>query len=182
MTDEHRVLPATIVLVGPMGAGKSTVGKALAKLLGYRFIDSDVEIEARAGADIPWIFDVEGEEGFRQREQHVLEELCALSGIVLATGGGAVLREANRALIQQAGWVVYLKTSVREQVRRTGQDSKRPLLVGKDREKVLQDLMIMRDPLYTEVAHKVINAEGKNPKRVASAIYDALMAGDDASI
>lgn len=173
-------LPARLFLVGPMGAGKTTVGRRLATLLGREFIDVDSEIEARAGADIPWIFDVEGEEGFREREQAVLADLATRDAVVLATGGGAVMREANRQVMTQAGFVIYLSASVREQLRRTRNDDRRPLLARGDREQILTDLMRMRDPLYREVADFVATAEGKTPQRMAEQLLDHLR-GDQTS-
>jgi len=165
-------MPATrrIFLVGPMGAGKSTVGRALARLLGWTFVDSDHEIEQRTGADIPWIFEIEGESGFRDRETHVIELLTQSDNVVLATGGGAVMREANRESLFKRGFVVYLAASIREQVRRTGKDSKRPLLAGKDRTAVLTDLMAVRDPLYRDVSHVIVTTENRSAKKLAQLI------------
>src|SRR5690554_4166072 len=115
-------LPKRVVLVGPMGAGKSTIGRMLAKELGYRFLDSDRIIEERCGANIPWIFDVEGEDGFRERETAMLDELTDEAGIMLATGGGAVMRSENHPLLKKNSVVVYLKTSIEQQVERTRKD------------------------------------------------------------
>ena len=111
-----------------MGAGKSTIGRIIARSLGLSFLDTDSEIEERTGADIPWIFDVEGEEGFRDREEHMVEELTQRDRVVLATGGGVVLRPANRQALTARGFVVYLRTTLDEQLRRTAGDRKRPLL------------------------------------------------------
>ena len=129
-------LPKRVVLVGPMGAGKSTIGRMLAKELGYRFLDSDRIIEERCGANIPWIFDVEGEDGFRQRETAMLDELSNEMGTVLATGGGAVMRAENRGLLKKNSVVIYLKTSIDQQVERTRKDRNRPLLQNDDPEGV----------------------------------------------
>ncbi len=156
-----------VFLVGPMGAGKSTVGRFLAEELSLRFVDSDSEIEARTGADIPWIFDVEGEAGFRERERQVIEEMTNWDGIVLATGGGAVLAPENRAALSNRGFVVYLYTSVEEQVQRTRRDRKRPLLQGVDPEATLRGLMELRDPLYREIADVVVDTDEGNPKALA---------------
>ena len=145
-----------VFLIGPMGAGKSTIGRLLAKELKYPFKDSDREIEERTGADIPWIFDVEGEEGFRQREEAMIAELVHEDGIVLATGGGVVMRPANRAALKAGGLVVYLRTSVEQQLQRTAKDRQRPLLQTADPEAVLRDLMARRDPLYREIADLII--------------------------
>ncbi|SDT90834.1 shikimate kinase AroK [Halopseudomonas salegens] len=163
-----------VFLVGPMGAGKSTIGRLLAKELRVPFKDSDREIEARTGADIPWIFDVEGEEGFRQREEAMIAELVAEQGIVLATGGGVVMRIANRQALQNNGFVVYLCTSVDQQLQRTAKDRQRPLLQTADPEQVLRDLMAKRDPLYREIADMVVETDQRGPKGVVSAIVRQL--------
>jgi len=139
-----------VFLVGPMGAGKTTIGRQLSELLRQEFIDSDHEIEARTGANIPWIFDVEGEEGFRQREEAVIDLLTRRQGIVLATGGGAVMREANRRHLHERGVVVYLLTPVSVQLERTARDRNRPLLQTPDPGARLAELMALRDPLYRE--------------------------------
>ncbi len=156
-----------VFLVGPMGAGKTTIGRALARQLKLEFIDSDTEIEERTGADIPWIFDVEGEEGFREREQQVIEELTRRDGIVLATGGGAILRPANRNVLGARGFVVYLHTSVDQQVERTSRDRRRPLLQTEDPRAVLEKLMAIRDPLYREIADYIIDTDGRSPRAMA---------------
>ncbi len=165
---------SNVILVGPMGAGKSTIGRQLAQLLNYEFVDSDHEIEARSGADIPWIFDVEGEEGFRKREEAVIDELTQRQGIVLATGGGVVIREPNRRAISSRGIVVYLKTSVEQQLARTAKDRKRPLLQTAEPRKVLTELMKFREPLYLEVADYVVDTDASNIKDVASHIVDLI--------
>lgn len=165
---------SNVFLVGPMGAGKSTIGRLLAKELGYPFKDSDREIEARTGADIPWIFDVEGEEGFREREEAMIAELVREDGIVLATGGGVVMREANRQALAANGLVVYLRTSVDQQLQRTAKDRQRPLLQTPDPEKVLRELMAKRDPLYSEIADLTIDTDQRGPKIVVNTIMGAL--------
>jgi|TARA_Y100001970_G_scaffold140284_3_gene172641 shikimate kinase len=157
-----------------MGAGKSTIGRLLAKELKYPFKDSDREIEERTGADIPWIFDVEGEEGFRQREEAMIAELVHEDGIVLATGGGVVMRPANRAALKAGGLVVYLRTSVEQQLQRTAKDRQRPLLQTADPEAVLRDLMARRDPLYREIADLIIETDQRGPKVVVNAILARL--------
>lgn len=166
-----------VFLIGPMGAGKSTIGRLLAKEIGYPFKDSDREIEARTGADIPWIFDVEGEEGFRQREEAMIAELVLEDGIVLATGGGVVIREANRQALARNGLVVYLRTSVEQQLQRTAKDRQRPLLRTADPEKVLRELMARRDPLYREIADLIIDTDQRGPKIVVNTIIGALKDG-----
>lgn len=145
-----------IILVGLMGAGKTTIGKRLASTLGMEFVDSDHEIERRTGADIPWIFDIEGEEGFRRRERDVIADICQRSGIVLATGGGAVLDETNRLNLHNCGTVIYLCASVDQIYRRISRSTHRPLLRCEDPKQRLRDLLRIRDPLYREVAHHVI--------------------------
>ena len=161
-----------------MGAGKSTIGRLLAKELKYPFKDSDREIEARTGADIPWIFDVEGEEGFRQREEAMIAELVTEKGIVLATGGGVVMREANRRALAGNGLVVYLRTSVDHQLQRTAKDRHRPLLLNADPERVLRDLMARRDPLYREIADIIIDTDQRGPKVVVNTIVARLLEAD----
>jgi shikimate kinase len=164
-----------IVFVGPMGAGKTTIGKILAKELGFDFYDSDKEIERRTGANIPWIFDVEGESGFRDRESLVLEDLCQLKSAVLATGGGAMMRAGNRDCVTANGFVVYLNTSVDQQYKRTHKDKNRPLLQGnKDARQVLSDLYEVRDPLYREVADFVVDTDKKSLKSIVKDIVSAV--------
>lgn len=140
-----------------MGVGKTTIGRHLAKSLGLHFVDSDHEIEHRTGADIPWIFDIEGEEGFRKREQSVIADLTARDGIVLATGGGVVLREENRLNLMQNGTVVYLCADVQRLLERTMRDRNRPLLQSDDPRKKLDELLAVRDPLYREIADIIID-------------------------
>jgi len=157
-----------------MGAGKTTIGKYLAQHLKLRFADTDAEIEARTGADIPWIFDVEGEEGFRDREQRIVEEMTLWDDVVLATGGGVVLRPENRRALAARGFVVYLYATVDEQVRRTSRDRQRPLLQGGDPEQILRELMSVRDPLYREIADHIIETDGCSPRTVAQRLVKAL--------
>lgn len=149
-----------------MGAGKSTIGRLLAKELRLDFKDSDKEIEVRTGANIPWIFDVEGEQGFRDREQGVLAELCREQGLVIATGGGAVMRPENRQALRAGGRVIYLCTSVEQQLARTAKDRNRPLLRTADPETVLRDLLAIRDPLYREIADLIIETDERPPRLV----------------
>ena len=159
-----------------MGAGKSTIGRLLAKELRLPFKDSDKEIEQRTGADIPWIFDVEGEQGFREREQAVIAELSMQDGLVLATGGGAVMRPENRQALLAGGRVVYLHTSVEQQIDRTSRDRNRPLLRTANPSQVLRDLMAMRDPLYREVADIIIETDERPPRMVVQEILLRLEA------
>ncbi|MDP2228696.1 MAG: shikimate kinase AroK [Moraxellaceae bacterium] len=165
-----------VFLVGPMGAGKTTIGRQLSELLKQEFVDSDHEIEARTGANIPWIFDVEGEAGFRLREESVIDFLTQRSPIVLATGGGAVMRESNRRHLHERGVVVYLLTPVSAQLERTSRDRNRPLLQTPDPRKRLTELMELRDPLYRETAHIIMPTEGGGAREVAMKIIHALEA------
>ncbi len=160
-----------IFLVGLMGAGKTTLGKQLAKALKLTFIDSDDEIEKRTGVTIATIFDIEGETGFREREAAVIDELTQREDIVLATGGGAILREDNRAHLRQRGQVVYLNAGVEHLYNRTRRDRKRPLLQTENPKARLQELFDQRDPLYREVASIVLST-GKQP---AKAILEQLL-------
>lgn len=166
----------SVILVGPMGAGKSTIGRLLAKELRLPFKDSDKEIEARTGADIPWIFDVEGEQGFREREQAVIAELCEQGDMVLATGGGVVMRPENRAALRSGGCVVYLHASVEQQIHRTAKDRNRPLLRTADPAKVLADLLALRDPLYREVADVIVETDERPPRMVVQQIIERIQA------
>ena len=164
-----------LVLVGPMGAGKTSVGKMLADRLGLRFIDSDHELETRCGADIPWIFDIEGETGFRARETEVLSELCEQSGILLATGGGAILSEKNRRILRNAGVVVYLSASADQIYKRVRHDTNRPLLQVENPRGAIADILEIRTPLYREVADIVLpSTEGESPGSMASAVCNEL--------
>lgn len=167
---------SNVFLVGPMGAGKSTIGRLLASDLRLEFKDTDREIEERSGVDIPWIFDMEGEQGFRIREASVLAELSQCDHVLLATGGGIVLSPENRRVLGTNGRVVYLMTSIDEQVRRTNRDKKRPLLQTEDPRKVLTELMAVRHPLYEEVADYTIDTDGRSPKSVAQELSRMLSA------
>lgn len=157
-----------------MGAGKSTIGRLLSEELDLEFVDSDREIESRSGASIPWIFDLEGEEGFRDRESQALEDLIQEPAKVIATGGGAILRPGNRLLLQVSGCVVYLKTSVEQQLIRTAKDKNRPLLQHAHPEVVLQKLALERNPLYEATAHLTIDTDGLSPRAVVRAILRQL--------
>ncbi|MEH6823837.1 MAG: shikimate kinase AroK [Motiliproteus sp.] len=159
-----------LFLIGPMGAGKSTLGRLLAQDLQLSFVDSDKVIEERAGADIPWIFDVEGEAGFRKREACVIDELTQETDIVLATGGGAILDPENRRRLQARGTVIYLYASLQQQIERTAKDRNRPLLQTDNPSKVLEELMQNRDPLYQDCCDLLIHTDGRRPKSVAREI------------
>lgn len=166
--------PSNIFLIGPMGAGKSTIGKRLAQMLKADFIDSDREIENHTGADIPLIFELEGEAGFRQRESHILNELTQRSNIVLATGGGSVLLPVNQQILKERGSVVYLHTTVQQQLQRTRRDQNRPLLQTADPEKKLRELFETRDPIYRQLATITINTDGRSIHSVSQEIIKKL--------
>ncbi len=166
-----------VYLVGPMGAGKTTIGKLLADELGLEFVDVDREIESRSGVDIPWIFDREGEAGFRIRETAALKELSQLDGVLISTGGGAVISAENRQIMMSTGTVIYLHTSVDEQVRRTSRDRKRPLLQNDDPRRVLSELMAIREPLYREIADVILDTDSRSPKLVAQDLIEQLRLG-----
>lgn len=170
--------PDIVFLVGMMGAGKSTVGKALARRLGREFIDCDREIVERTGVPIATIFEIEGEAGFRRREAAVLAELAGRRGTVVATGGGAVLAEDNRRLMREHGTVVYLHANLDHLHERTRRDVARPLLSGGDRRATLATLLEARDPLYREVAHIVVESGTPSAGTLAGRIADALEAGE----
>ncbi|RMG57415.1 MAG: shikimate kinase AroK [Gammaproteobacteria bacterium] len=169
----------SIFLVGPMGAGKTTIGRQLAQTLGRPFHDSDREIEQRTGVDIPTIFEYEGEEGFRQREAAMIDELTRLPGIVLATGGGSVLRPENRKALASRGLVVYLKTPVAVQLARTAHDRNRPLLQTDDPEARLRALFEQRDPLYREVADLILDTGRLSIRQIIRQIEQRLNVGLD---
>jgi len=168
------VLAGSIFLVGLMGAGKTSVGRLLAKRLGKRFIDSDHEIEARTGVRIPVIFEIEGEAGFRQRETAMIDELTRHEDIVLATGGGAVMDGRNREALHTRGTVVYLRANVDDLWNRTRRDRNRPLLQTADPRARLAELMAARDPLYREVAHLVVDT-GAQSLRTLVVRLEALL-------
>ncbi|MBT3047121.1 MAG: shikimate kinase AroK [gamma proteobacterium symbiont of Ctena orbiculata] len=163
-----------LFLIGPMGAGKTTVGRQLAEFFHMEFIDSDHEIQRRTGVDIPTIFEFEGEDGFRQRESIVVDELTARDGIVLATGGGVVMAEGNRNRLSSRGTVIYLHCSVRQQFERTHRDKNRPLLSTPDPMGKLNELMALRDPLYRQTADIVVSTEGRNTQAVVQDIRKSL--------
>src|SRR5258708_22731468 len=165
-----------IFLVGPMGSGKTAVGKQIARLLRFPFIDSDREIETRTGADIALIFEREGEAGFRKREREAIEQLSARTGVVLATGGGAVLDAGNRRLLAERGWVVYLQTSVAPPGGRPGRSSHPPLLIGADPRERLEELMRIPEPLYREIADFIATTTPRPVSPVADPLVQASRA------
>jgi shikimate kinase len=168
---------SNVFLIGPMGSGKSAVGKQLARLLRAPFRDSDAEIESRTGVDISYIFSREGEAGFRQREREVLQDITRESPIVLATGGGAILLPENRQALRERGFVVYLRTSLEQQVERVRQGRNRPLLHDVDPMTKLTELMVVRAPLYESLADFTIATDGRKVHMVADAILAAFKAG-----
>lgn len=164
-----------IFLVGPMGAGKSTIGRELADKLHLEFYDSDQEIERRTGADIAWVFDLEGEEGFRKREATVIDDLSQMQGIVLATGGGSVISDLVRNRLSARGIVVYLETTIDKQVARTQRDRRRPLLQTEEEPRtVLENLAVKRNPLYEEIADVIVQTDDQSAKVVANKIVERL--------
>lgn len=164
-----------IFLVGPMGAGKSTIGRELADKLHLEFFDSDQEIERRTGADISWVFDLEGEEGFRVREENVIDDLTEMQGIVLATGGGSVISSKVRNRLSARGIVVYLETTIDKQVARTQRDRRRPLLqTSEEPRSVLEKLAVERNPLYEEIADVIVQTDDQSAKVVAHKIVERL--------
>ncbi|HEY1042651.1 MAG TPA: bifunctional shikimate kinase/3-dehydroquinate synthase AroKB [Telluria sp.] len=169
-------MTGNIFLVGLMGAGKTTIGRQLARKLNKRFIDSDHEIEARTGASIPWIFEIEGEANFRRREADVIRDLTAQDGIVLATGGGAILDPGTRALLRERGTVVYLRSSINSILTRTAHDKNRPLLQTADPRRRLEELSAQREPLYRELAHVVVDTGRPNVQSMVQTILTQLAA------
>ena len=170
-----------IILIGPMGAGKTTIGRQLAKQLNMRFVDSDKEIENHTGASISLIFEIEGESKFRERETKMLRELSSEDNVVLATGGGAILAEENRRILRRNGTVVYLHASVDTQLERTRNSKKRPLLNTDDPRARLEELMKVREPLYRQEADVIVNADRRSSARVAKEIIDQLPNRDPVS-
>lgn len=165
---------ANLYLIGPMGVGKSTIGRMLAAALDRPFFDSDREIEAVTGADIPWIFDVEGEAGFRVREERMIDTLTQRDGIVMATGGGAILSAHSRNNLKSRGTVVYLKASIAQQFERTSKDRNRPLLQTADPLSRIRELMKIREPLYNETAHIMVDTSRRGPRTVVTEILRRL--------
>lgn len=164
-----------VFLIGPMGAGKSTIGKQLASILKMEFFDTDREIEKRSGADIAWIYDIEGEEGFREREKKIVEELTQKNGIVLATGGGTVDSPENLTMLAGRGVVVYLMTTIEQQLARTAQDKRRPALQNnEDPRSTLEELMRKREASYREIADVCVATDGHSTRSLTQEILDQL--------
>ncbi len=163
-----------LYLIGPMGSGKTAVGKRLAAVLGKQFFDSDAEIERRTGVDIRYIFEKEGEQRFREREREVIADLAALDGVVVATGGGAVLDPANRERLARTGTVVYLQATVDAQLQRTKPSRSRPLLMNDDPRAVLERLFAIREPLYDEIADIRVDTTGRQVRAVAADVRSQL--------
>ena len=163
-----------IYLIGPMGSGKTAVGRQLARLLNLDFYDSDVEIERRTGVDIPYIFEKEGEAGFREREREVLDLLTQMRNVVIATGGGAIILPHNRERLSATGCVVYLKTGVEQQLDRTKHGRTRPLLYNDDPEATLRNLMTQRAPLYESIAAITVPTDGRHVRAVAEDVVQQL--------
>ena len=167
---------APIALIGMMGAGKTSVGRRLAHRLGRAFVDADRELEARCGVSVATVFELEGEDGFRQREAALIDELTARPGLVLATGGGAVLRAENRACLRERAFVVYLRTSPHEVWLRTRRDRSRPLLQTANPRARIAELIATRDPLYRETAHLTIDTGRQPIEHVVNAIIARMPA------
>ena len=163
-----------IFIIGPMGSGKTTIGRQIAKSLNMEFIDSDHEIEKRTGVDIPFIFEKEGESGFRKREHEIIHELCTQTDIVLATGGGAVIDSDNRSALKGNGIVIYLQTPVAELLKRTSRDKNRPLLQTEDPKAKLEKLMQEREGFYKEVSDLIIDTGNRSAKDVVKEIIEKI--------
>jgi shikimate kinase len=161
---------SNLFLIGPMGAGKTTIGKRLAAHFALPFVDLDAEIETHTGAGVALIFDIEGEPGFRRRESALLDDCSARTGVVLATGGGAVLDERNRELLKSRGFVVWLQTDVEQQLQRLARDRQRPLLRAEDRRERLQAMARARDPLYASIADMIVSPHVHAPARASEQI------------
>ena len=164
-----------IFLIGPMGSGKTTIGKRLADLLQLKFYDCDHELEGLTGASVNLIFDVEGETGFRERESRLLNQLTEKKGVLISTGGGVICACENRALLRSRGFVVYLKTSIEQQLRRLSQDKSRPLLQAQDRLRLLTDLAKIRNPLYEATADLIFRTRNQSVPSTAKTLYASIL-------
>jgi shikimate kinase len=169
-----------VYLIGPMGSGKTTIGQRVAKLLDLEFLDSDQELEKQTGASVGLIFDLEGEEGFRKRETAMLAKLVTRNGILLATGGGTVVRRENREMLKSSGLVVYLSTHVSQQINRLSHDKSRPLLQSGDREERLTRLAEVRNPLYEQIADLTFRSQNRGLDSASRAVYKAILAHQQA--
>lgn len=168
-------LQGNIYLIGPMGSGKTTIGQRLASLLGLSFRDSDRELEKLTGASVSLIFDIEGESGFRARETRMLESLVTLENIVVATGGGTILKAENRTLMKRSGLIVYLQTTVAQQLERLRRDRSRPLLQNGNRKQKLTELAAARNPLYLKLADIVFPTHKQSPDTAAKQLANAIL-------
>ena len=168
-------LNQNVFLIGPMGSGKTKIGRQLAKKLGLDFYDCDHELERLTGASVNLIFDLEGEEGFRLREKYLLKELTAMNGVLIATGGGVVCNEENRQMLCSRGFVVYLKTGVEEQLKRLSKDKTRPLLQAEDRAQRLKSLARVRNPLYVATADLVFTARKSSVHATAKTLATTIL-------
>ena len=173
-TSQNLYCDQNVFLIGPMGVGKTTIGKMLARDLGLQFIDTDQEVENRAGANISWIFDVEGEEGFRLRETNVIDDLTQKSKVLLATGGGSILKPENRRFLRARGIVIFLDTTVEMQLKRTEKDKKRPLLQNGNPREILTRLKADRDPIYQELADIKVTLGDSNSRKIVNSIVRKL--------
>lgn len=167
---------SNIYLIGPMGSGKTTIGHRIAKLLGMDFFDCDRELESHTGASVNLIFDVEGESGFRDRETHMLRKLTSMENVVVATGGGAILKAENREILSRSGLVVYLQTTVNQQLKRLRRDRTRPLLQEGDREQKLTEFAASRNPLYEKLADVIFPPHNRGPNIAARQLADTILA------
>ena len=164
----------SIILIGPMGSGKTSTGRILAKEMDFNFLDTDEEVVERTGVSIAYIFDVEGESGFRQREHKALMKFLDNDKMVIATGGGIITHDKSRAILQDQKRVVYLKTSIEQQIERAKVSDKRPLLIDTDPASILQELMLTREPLYEEISDIKIDTDERTPSEIALEIIDRL--------
>jgi len=164
-----------VYLIGPMGSGKTTIGQRLAKMLNLEFLDNDHELEEQTGASVNLIFDLEGEEGFRKRETAMLKKLTARKNVLIATGGGTILKKKNRDLLRESGLVVYLQTSVNQQIRRLSRDKTRPLLQSDNREEKLARLAKERNPLYQELADVTFPSQNCSLHAASHALHQTIL-------